>query len=125
MDDVDVDADRTADLRGEIVDRRLDAGPDVEDLALGPWSDRRQQRRVDGVVDVGVVARLLAVAVDLERLAVDRRGEELGDDAAVRVVGPLADAEDVRVADDRHRHPVVLVERIAVELAAQLAHRVR
>ena len=46
-------------------------GADVEDLALGPRVDRRQERRLDRVVDVGVVAGLLAVAVDRQRL--DRR----------------------------------------------------
>ena len=103
MAQVDLDLERLADRRGQAVDGRLDAGADVEDLALGAWVDRGQQGGLDGVVDVGVVARLLAVAVDGDRPPGMRLDEELGDDAAVGVVRPLAWAIDVRVADASSR----------------------
>ena len=62
---IDVPRARRSSPRG--VDRRLDPGADVEDLALGARMDGRQQRRVDRIVDVRVVARLLPVAVDGHR----------------------------------------------------------
>ena len=83
----------------------LDAGADIEDLALGARVDRGKQGGLDGVVDVGVVARLLAVAMDGDRPAGVRLDQELRDDAAIGVVRPLARAVDVRVADVVTRRP--------------------
>ena len=113
-----------ADRGGELIDRRLDPGADVEDLALGARVDGGQQGRVDRVVDVGVVARLLPVAVDGDGPAGMGLDEELRDDAAVGVVRPLVRAVDVREADRRDAQAVALGEGRAVVLAAQLADRV-
>src|SRR5262249_19023338 len=100
---LDVDAEGSTDREPELVHRRLDPGADVEGLALGPWTDRREEGGLDGVVDVRVVAGLLAVAVDGQRPAGLGVDEELRDDAAVRVVRALAGSVDVAVADARGR----------------------
>src|SRR5262249_50278066 len=65
------------------------------------------------VVDEGEVARLLPVAVDLERLAVQRLLEEARDDGRVLRLGVLPRAEDVEVAEAHGFHPVQPGEHLA------------
>ena len=74
----------------------------------------------DEIADVDVVARLLAVAEDLRRLALAQLAAEDRDDArlAVRV---LARAVDVAEAQRHRRKPVEAVVEAEVALGAELA----
>src|SRR5437867_289752 len=65
VDGIDASGSESLDLLPKLIERRLRASTDVEDLAR----DRRgrnacTQVRVDDVGDVGEITRLLAVAVD-------------------------------------------------------------
>ena len=86
------------------------AARDVEHLARGARRGAGQQVRLDGVVDVAEVARLLAVAVDGRRAPLQRRRDEVRDDRRVLRLRILARAEDVEVAQ-RHRLEAVADDR--------------
>src|SRR6266478_4082075 len=70
--------------RLQLLDHGKQADPlpaaDVEGLATDPHSLGGKDVRVNDVVDVGEVARLSAVAVDLHRLAAERPSDEARDD---------------------------------------------
>ena len=77
------------------------AGAPAETLKMRPFALARvgrAQRRVDDVRDVGEVARLLAVAVDRDRLAARDRGDEERHHRRVLRERALPRAEDVEVA---------------------------
>ena len=105
----------------ELADRRLPPGGEVH----GAPGVRRVERGQDpgaDVVDVEEVARRAPVAVEHERLAAQRAGDEPRHGTAlVR----RARAVDVREAQRDRRQPVGAAEGVAVALAGQLARAVR
>ena len=89
---------------------------------------RVELRHACALLDPGLDASDLPDRVDGEGIAVDKlvgHGQELRDDPAVRVVGPLARTVDVRIADAPDGQPVALVEGEAVVLPPELAHGIR
>lgn len=114
VDGVDVGAEQVVEGVDEFVDGDAAATADVErfagDVALGG-----EDVRLDGVIDEGEVAGLLAVAVDDGTLAVEHEVDELRDDRSVVAVGVLARAEDVEVPE-RGRVDVVEVAELEREL---------
>ena len=95
----------------------------VDDPALGERLDPAHDP-VDAVVDVGEVERLLAAAVDRDRLAAQHRVDEQRHHAhhalQVVVVAPV----DVREAEDEIRQPVAAGVRVDERLAGDLRGRV-
>src|SRR3989442_15452334 len=72
-----------ADRVGNLVPARREARRDVEDLPVRSLCPARTYRRIDDVADIGEVARLLAIAVDLDRVSGVDRGYEAWDDGGV------------------------------------------
>jgi hypothetical protein len=54
------------------------SGRDVEHLAADPLGVHRKQVAVDDVPNIGGVARLLSVAENFRRHAIQKRGDEVG-----------------------------------------------
>jgi hypothetical protein len=79
---------------------------------------------VHDVVDVGEVARLVAVAVDLERLPGECPQDEARDHRRVLRGRVLPRAEDVEVAQAHRLHAVQALPHRRVLLAGRLGHRV-
>ena len=97
---------------------RSDACRDVDDLA-GDALERRLDQRLDrrgGVVDVEPVAARVPVAVDSERLAAERLGDEARDD----LLGMLPRPVVVERSDDHDRQvvrdPVAVREAVGARL---------
>ena len=109
--------------RDELVDRRLDAHADVEQL-VGRVGFQREDVRTCDVVDVNEVVRLRPVAEDHGPLAGVDSVEHLHDHAHVRpqVVHPRA--VDVHVAQPDPVETVLLVERAEELLAGDLRRSV-
>src|SRR5260370_652600 len=84
-----------------------------------------QQVGRDHVVDVGEVARLGAVAVHLQRLALLAPQDEARDHRRVLAVGILARPEHIEVAEADRLHAHEAMPDRAVELAGHLRGRVR
>ncbi len=122
-----VDAHPVGDQRQEPVHRRrLPAAADVERHAVGLGRRlRRAQVRLDDVVDVGEVARLLAVAVHLGAGAGEAGHREPRHDRRVLGLGVLPRPVDVEVAQRHRRHAVAAIHAGAVDLERELAGRVR
>ena len=79
----DAGAHDVAQLAGQLVERDPVVAGDVEHVARQRSAARaRREVRLDDVVDVGEVARLLAVAEDQRRLAAQRGGMKRGITAA-------------------------------------------
>ena len=97
----------------------LNTSPDTPGVSIG------EQVPLHDVVDVREVARLLAVAVDLERLALERQLEEARDDRRVLRLRVLARPEDVEVAQAHRLEAVEPREDAAVVLRRELRDRVR
>src|SRR5207245_2685714 len=116
--------EEVADRVGDGDERVARAAGDVEDLARHPRRRHREQVSLHHVVDVGEVARLLAVAVHLERLARERLGEEARDHGRVLRLRVLPRPEDVEVAQAHRLEPVEAREGLAVVLRRQLGDRV-
>ena len=100
-----------------VVQRGAVADGDVVDLVarLGAFAGGGQQVGLDGVGDVAEVAAGFAVAVDVDRLALEQRGSPLGDHGGVGAVGVLAGAEDVEVAQADGCEAVAAGEDVGVE----------
>ena len=105
---------------GELEDRGLLGGSDVEDLAVGPGERAGGDDRANRVVDVGEAARLQAVAVDHGRAPAQQRGGEQADHPAVGRARILARPEHVEVAERQRLHPVQAREHAQEQLAGQL-----
>src|SRR5215207_4275017 len=71
------------DPAGQLDDRDLRGGADVEDAADRAGALHQSQDPADGVVDVGEAARLAAVAVDRERPTFERLADERRNDHPV------------------------------------------
>ena len=97
---------------------------DVEDLAVARVARARPQERVRGVVDVDEVAQLRAVAVDLDRLVLDREADEPADEALAVVLDQLARAVDVRQPQRAGAHAEHVVVDEVVVLAGRLVDAV-
>src|SRR6476469_1168566 len=112
-----------ADRVGDQVDARGRARSDVEDLTARARRVSRTHRCVDDVPDIREVARLLAVAVDLDRPAGVDRGDEARDDGGVLRERALPRPEDVEVPEhDRLERLVDAREADAVALGRELRH---
>ena len=98
----------------------LVAAPDVVDLALAPLAqDQIDARAV--VEDVEPVAHVPAVAVERQRLVVERVGHEERNDLLRILMGP----EVVRRAGDQDRHPMGVPVGQREQVPAGLRGRVR
>src|SRR5204863_1055520 len=119
-------AEDDSDRLGDVVDARRRARRDVERAPVRADSLRGADRRVDDVGDIREVARLLAVAVDRDRLPrVDRRDEERHRRGVLRVRA-LPWPEDVEVTQyDRFERVVHAAEADAVALGRELCDAVR
>src|SRR5580704_13922729 len=114
-----------ADVRDELVERRAIPASEVHELARELARRRRREEvRVDDVVDVAEVARLLAVAEHDGPLLADRGGDELGHDGRVLALRVLPGAEDVEVAERQRLDPVEAREDTHRVLSGELAQRV-
>src|SRR6516164_1210568 len=102
------------------------SGGDVEDLSGNFFgrSVRGQQIRFDGVVDVGKVAALAAVAEDGGLLAVQHLRGELRQYARIRRRRILAWTKNVEVAQAYGFESVAAVERGHIVLAGKLRYGV-
>ena len=106
-----------------LVDRDVDAGRDVDDLA-GERVDVGGDDRLDRlgvVVHVEPVAARVAVTVDRQRFP----GQRLGDEARHDLLRVLPRAVVVERADDHDRQPVRDEVRVRQPVAARLGRRVR
>src|SRR5207342_2449254 len=92
---------------------------DVVDLPRGLGGGHEARERAHGVGDVTETARLLTVAVDLERRAGEGALDEAGDDHPV--LAALARADRVEEAGDDAVEAALLV----VGEGEQLVHRLR
>src|SRR5262249_60275844 len=95
---------------------------DVEHLARGGGRARGEDVRLDDVVDIREVARLTAVAVDLQQLAAQRPENEAGDHRRVFRGRVLAWAEHVEIAQADGFDAVELRAHPRVHLVRGLRH---
>src|SRR5215470_11559657 len=82
---------------------------------------RRQEIGGDHVVDVGEVSRLRPVAVDLERLALDRPEDEARDHRCILTLRILSRSEDVEIAQPHRLYIEETAPYRAVEFTRHLA----
>ena len=75
-----------------------------------------QQVGLHHVGNKAEVAAGFAVAIDVDRLALDHAGNPLGDDGCVGAIWVLARAEDVEVAQADALHAVGFAEHVGVQL---------
>ena len=90
-------AERSGNRLGHVEERMAGAAGHVQHLARDGRGGHRQHVRLHHVVDVGEVARLLAVAVHLERLAAERLLEEARDHGRVLRGRPLREPGGVEI----------------------------
>src|SRR6185503_7874222 len=106
------------DQPGELDHRGLDRRPELEDLATDVVGCHGADDAVAEVLDVDEVARLRAVAEDLEALAAQAAPDEVRDRVVlVERVG----AVDVREAERRGLHAERARKSLYVRLARELA----
>src|ERR1041384_782338 len=84
----------------KLVHRHLPACSYVINLPVGLRAYAGQKRSFNNVIDVGKIARLLAVAVNARSFTFHCRLKELGYHAAIRIVRPLSCAVDVGISHD-------------------------
>ena len=108
---------------GQLDDRQRLGGADVVDLAPEAAVLEQIDERAGRVVDVAEAARLVAVAVHLERLVRQRGAHEAGDDHPVLAALPRADG--VEQARDDDPELALLVQRQGEELVERLRVGVR
>ena len=89
-----------------------------------PWAVAAAYHRLDHVVNVNVVARLFAVAMDDQRPFAQRLLDKLGDDRRVGRRNGLAGAIGVENAQGDRLDAPQLADGADVILGGQLAHRV-
>src|SRR5215218_4539181 len=119
-------AEDEADRLRNVIHARGGAGRDVEDASAGSRRVRSPDGCIDDIPDVREVARLLAVAVDGDRLARVDCGDEERDRGRVLGVRALPRTEDVEVPQhDRFEGVVDAAEADAVALRGELRHAVR
>src|SRR5256885_769338 len=107
------------DLAEQVIDRHRDARADVEGAAVTPLEGGEVCHR--DVADVQHVARLVPVAVDRDRLALDHPAREDGHDAALPGEEVLPRTVDVGVAKSRVAQAKRPVEHSQVMLERELA----
>ena len=116
---VDRRTTRTAD-RGSQVDRERRVMDRDSDLAARPVRVGGQDVGLDHVLDLGEVARLRAVTVDLHGPAFERGQNELRNDGRVLRRRVLTRPEDVEVAQADGLHAIEAIPHGRVFLAGQL-----
>ena len=112
--------------RDDVEQARAAAAADIVGLARDGRRRRARGEQVGrhDVVDIGEVARLRAVAVDLQRLALDAPEDEARDHRGVLALGVLAGPEHVEVAQADGLDTEEAAPDGGVDLAGDLGGRI-
>src|SRR5262249_5543860 len=104
----------------EMVDADLSAGTDIERAADGPGRQAAGDDALCRIIDKSEVARLLAIAMNQERLAAQSAQHELRDDFATIAFVLRPRAEGIEWANDRHGIAIGAPESVGIAFASEL-----